>query len=37
MAEDLKRQIEELKGAQQGLQHVFAQLYKAVDDVLWYH
>lgn len=37
MEQEIKQQLEQLKTAYEGLQHVFAQLQKTVDDVLWYH
>lgn len=37
MDEDLKKQIAELKVAHENLQHVFAQVLKAIDDIAWYH
>jgi len=35
--EEIKKQIAELKAAQEGLQHAFAHIQKAIDDVAWYH
>jgi len=37
LEDEVKKQIEQLVAAQQGMQHTLDQLYKAVDDVLWYH
>lgn len=37
MDEELRKQIAELRAAQAGLQHIFAQLHKAIDDVAWHH
>jgi dipeptidyl aminopeptidase/acylaminoacyl peptidase len=37
LEQEIRQQLEQLKAAQEGLQHVFAQLQKTIDDVLWYH
>lgn len=37
VVEDLQKQIEELRQQVGSLGHVFAQLHKAIDDVMWYH
>lgn len=35
--DDLQKQIEELRKQVGSLGHVFAELHKAIDDVMWYH